>query len=152
MFGYFKKLIKKSLGLKEKHPFGQEKTHVRTNGIAKPVKINQVNKQNTRIEQIKDFQVDEPQIHPKNHASKPNLILYKFDACPYCKRVQRKITELNISDEIEMRDTRTEPIWRQDLQEQTGRTQVPCLFIDGEPMFESLDIIDYLQMQFTSTS
>ena len=26
-----------------------------------------------------------------------------------------------------------------------GKRQVPCLFIDGDPLYESLDIIDWLQ-------
>ena len=75
----------------------------------------------------------------------PYSFSINLDACPYCRRVQRKIDELRISDKIEMRDTRTEPKWRKDLKNRTGRTQVPCLFIDGTPMFESLDIIDFLQ-------
>ncbi|MBW1881075.1 MAG: glutathione S-transferase domain-containing protein [Deltaproteobacteria bacterium] len=32
--------------------------------------------------------------------------------------------------------------------ERTGRTQVPCLFVDGEPMFESLDIVDWFERSF----
>jgi glutaredoxin len=46
---------------------------------------------------------------------------------------------------VEQRDTRTHPEHRQALREKTGRTQVPCLFIDGEPMFESADIIEWLE-------
>ena len=78
----------------------------------------------------------------------PPLVLYKFDACPYCKRVQRKIDTLLINNQIEMRDTRDTPMWRKDLLSRTGRTQVPCLFIDGKAMFESLDIIAYLEDRF----
>ena len=77
-----------------------------------------------------------------------SLILYKFDACPYCRRVQKVIAQLKIGEQIEMRDTRQNSKWRTDLQAKTGRTQVPCLFIDDEPMFESMDIINYLQMNF----
>ena len=150
MLGYLKKLLKKSLGWKKKYPFGEEKTHSPSNGMESQANINQANIQKTGIEEVKSRQVKE--IPSDSLGSEPELILYKFDACPYCKRVQRKITELNISDKIKMRDTRTEPMWRKDLNDRTGRTQVPCLFIDGEPMFESLDIIDYLQMQFTSSS
>ena len=29
-----------------------------------------------------------------------------------------------------------------------GKHQVPCLFIDGDPMYESLDIIDWLAREF----
>ena len=71
------------------------------------------------------------------------LALYKYDACPYCRRVQRVLDTLDLH--VEMRDTRLNPQHRQDLLQRTGRTQVPCLFIDGEPMFESEDIVDWLE-------
>ncbi len=74
------------------------------------------------------------------------LALYKYDACPYCQRVLRRLDALNL--EIELRDTRTEPRWRQDLLLKTGRTQVPCLLIDGEPLFESADINAWLQEHY----
>ena len=34
---------------------------------------------------------------------------------------------------------------RQRLIEVGGYEQVPCLFIDGKPLYESLDIIDWLK-------
>ena len=77
------------------------------------------------------------------------LVLYKFDACPYCKRVQNIIDSLQIQDKIEMRDTRTHSKWKQDLYKRTGTTQVPCLFVDGKEMFESLDIVAYLKQRFS---
>jgi glutaredoxin len=71
------------------------------------------------------------------------LLLYKYDACPYCRRVQRRIAELGII--VPTRDTRTDPAASGELYRQTGRTQVPCLFIHGEPLFESADIIEWLE-------
>ncbi len=76
------------------------------------------------------------------------LVLYKYDACPYCRRVMRVVDDLGLADRIEYRDTRTEPKWRQDLISRTGTTQVPCLFIDGVAMFESADISDWLQSNY----
>lgn len=73
------------------------------------------------------------------------LVLYKFDSCPYCQRVMQQIAPLGLTESIEMQDTRQDPKARTLLQESTGRTQVPCLFIDGKPLFESSDIADYLQ-------
>ncbi len=73
----------------------------------------------------------------------PELLLYKYDACPYCRRVQRRIAELGIT--VPIHDTRTDPAASGELYRQTGRTQVPCLFIDGEPLFESADIIEWLE-------
>ncbi len=81
---------------------------------------------------------------PVHNPSGPHtLVLYKFDSCPYCRIVQRALDQLALN--VEMRDTRTHPDHRRALYERTGRTQVPCLFIDGEPMFESADIVDWLQ-------
>lgn len=71
------------------------------------------------------------------------LVLYKYDACGYCQRVLRVSRDLEMS--IEMRDTLLNPAHRAELAERTGRTQVPCLFIDGEPLFESADIVAWLQ-------
>ena len=74
-----------------------------------------------------------------------SLVLYKFDACPFCQRVQRQLEPLGLTQDIELRDTRQDPKARALLQEETGRTQVPCLFINGKPLFESSDISDYLK-------
>lgn len=76
------------------------------------------------------------------------LILYKYDSCPYCRRVMRVVDKLGLQGTIEYRDTRTDSKWRSDLRERTGRTQVPCLFIDGEAMFESADINDWLTSHY----
>ena len=71
------------------------------------------------------------------------LVLYKYDACPFCYRVQSGIDSLGL--DVPMRDTRAEPGARDELYEKTGRTQVPCLFIDGQPLFESADILVWLE-------
>ena len=78
------------------------------------------------------------------------LVLYKFDSCPACRRVFRAIDDLDVA--IEYRDTRTERQWRADLMKRTGRTQVPCLFIDGDPMFESRDIAAWLREHFPASA
>ncbi len=72
----------------------------------------------------------------------PKLELYKYDACPYCHRVQRHIKKLGL--DVEMHDTRRVPEAQEALYALTGRTQVPCLVIDGVPMLESRDIINWL--------
>ena len=75
------------------------------------------------------------------------LVLYKFDACPYCRRVQTHLAHLGIP--VDLRDTRMDPNARAALRQQTGRTQVPCLFIDGQPLFESEDINAWLDAYAT---
>lgn len=74
-----------------------------------------------------------------------DLILYQFPECPFCQRVLNTIDELNLNEKIELRNTRTSSEYRQELIGHTGMTQVPCLLIDGKPMLESLDIMNWLE-------
>ena len=76
-----------------------------------------------------------------------SMILYHFESCPYCAKVRNAVKELGAP--LEMRDTRENDAYREELIELTGRTQVPCLVIDGKPMHESDDIIDYLKENFS---
>lgn len=71
------------------------------------------------------------------------LVLYGRGSCPYCLRVYRELERLEV--EVELRDTGGGSAYRQELRERTGRTQVPCLFIDGQPLFESADIVAWLR-------
>lgn len=81
------------------------------------------------------------------HAPAPGgpreLVLYKYDTCPYCLRVLRALDELGL--EVTLRDTMRDAGARDALVAATGRTQVPCLFIDGQPLFESADIVAWLR-------
>lgn len=70
------------------------------------------------------------------------LVLYKFDSCPYCQIAMAAAEDLGVT--LDMRDTREDPAARQEHMARTGRGQVPCLYIDGEPLFESSDIVDWL--------
>ena len=72
-----------------------------------------------------------------------SLVLYHFEACPYCAKVRKAAAELGV--ELEMRDTRQEERYREELVALTGKTQVPCLVIDGRPMHESDDIVAWLK-------
>lgn len=47
--------------------------------------------------------------------------------------------------EIPMRDIRAEEGARDELIEIGGKGQVPCLVIDGKPMYESADIVSWLE-------
>ena len=72
------------------------------------------------------------------------LELYKKDTCPYCQRVMKYINESGRSDII-FRDILQDPEAERTLVTVGGKKQVPCLFIDGTPMYESLDIIKWLE-------
>lgn len=71
------------------------------------------------------------------------LVLYKYDGCPYCQRVLRALDELDVP--VERRDTMRDGAARQDLRAITGGSQVPCLVIDGTPLLESADIVTWLR-------
>ncbi len=74
----------------------------------------------------------------------PDLKLYYMPMCPYCKKVLRFMKEKNI-EEIELINTSTDSEAKETLKEVGGKDQVPCLFIDGEPLYESDDIVDWLK-------
>lgn len=73
-----------------------------------------------------------------------DLKLYMFETCPFCRKVIREIESSNRND-IEFRDIHKNEEYRQELISVGGKEQVPCLFIDGKPMYESDDIIQWLR-------
>ncbi|MEC7275582.1 MAG: glutaredoxin [Bdellovibrionota bacterium] len=73
----------------------------------------------------------------------PKLELFKFDACPFCLRVMGLIEELNLK--VQYQDIQMDSAALQRLTGDTGRRTVPCLYIDGTPMFESADIMMWLR-------
>lgn len=73
------------------------------------------------------------------------LELFKRDTCPYCVKVQMLIEELGVEDQIEQLDITKDPAARQRLIEVGGKQQVPCLFIDGKPLYESRDIMNWIE-------
>ena len=73
----------------------------------------------------------------------PKLDFYYFESCPYCKRVMNVIEKNQI--QVNWMDTSRSSDNAKKLRTDTGRTTVPCLYIDGKPMFESLDIIKWLE-------
>ena len=75
--------------------------------------------------------------------AKHELELYVFMNCPYCKRVFDYMDQAGI--QIPLRDVNADEDAYNTLLEVGGKIQVPCLFIDGKPMYESLDIIDWLK-------
>lgn len=55
----------------------------------------------------------------------------------------KTIEKLNIS--VNWKDIYADKANMNFLVEKTGRKTVPCLFIDGQPMHESLDIMAWLE-------
>ncbi|UWG96376.1 glutathione S-transferase N-terminal domain-containing protein [Dehalobacter sp. DCM] len=71
------------------------------------------------------------------------LQLYYFDGCIYCQKVIRFIEQKNIP--ITYKNIHKEPDAYQELMRIGGKNQVPCLFIDGKPLYESNEIINWLR-------
>ncbi|MDX8382501.1 MAG: glutathione S-transferase N-terminal domain-containing protein [Ghiorsea sp.] len=82
-----------------------------------------------------------------------SMSVYQYFACPFCIKTRRAIHRLNIP--IEYRDAQIRGgKHRNTLEQDGGQIKVPCLRIDdGENttwMYESNDIIAYLNQQFDS--
>ncbi|MFV2003794.1 MAG: glutaredoxin family protein [Gammaproteobacteria bacterium] len=82
-----------------------------------------------------------------------SLALYQFYQCPFCVKTRRSMRRLALN--IEKRDARNDPKWNQELINDGGKYQVPCLKIttdDGmvEWMYESNTINQYLNERFAT--
>jgi glutathione S-transferase len=73
------------------------------------------------------------------------LQLYHRWACPYSKRVRDFIEAEGLGDRIAFVEIGEVDGAEAKLNELTGRSQVPCLVIDGKPMLESSEIVAWLQ-------
>ena len=72
------------------------------------------------------------------------LELFMFDTCPYCRRVIDYLQSAGRNDVV-FRNIHKSAEDAARLVEVGGKKQVPCLFIDGEPLYESMDIIEWLK-------
>ena len=82
-----------------------------------------------------------------------SLSLYHYQACPFCIKVRRTIKRLALR--IETIDTRRDANQQDVLINGGGQLKVPCLRIENDNgtttwMYESNDIVDYLQDRFDS--
>ena len=75
-----------------------------------------------------------------------NLQLYQFAACPFCVKVRRDIRRKGLN--IKLVDAKQADN-RQELLNNGGKVQVPCLRIEKDSkvdwLYESNDIINYLE-------
>jgi len=70
-------------------------------------------------------------------------LIHKW-ACPYSAQVRDFIEERGLKDRIAFMEVNETEGAKDRLTQLTGKTQVPCLVIDGEPKLESRDIIQWL--------
>lgn len=71
------------------------------------------------------------------------LKFYYKPTCPFCKKVMQYMDKNNIK--VEMLDIKADPKNQKDLIEIGGIDQVPMLLIDGKPLYESNDIIQWFK-------
>jgi len=79
------------------------------------------------------------------------LALYHYDTCWFCGRVRAAIERLALK--IELRNIHADPKHYEKLLREGGSGTVPCLYIElgdgaGEWLYESKDIIEYLERRF----
>ena len=72
----------------------------------------------------------------------PVVILIDQEDCPYCRRVMRYMNEHDI--DIPVKDPLDDPTVRRELVQLGGKSQFPALLVNGEVLYESLDIIDWM--------
>lgn len=83
------------------------------------------------------------------------LALYHFGTCPFCIKVRHEMGRLSLP--ITLRDAQHNSTHRADLLQGGGKIQTPCLQISDDQdnvqwLYESDDIIQYLQQRFSSTT
>ena len=74
------------------------------------------------------------------------LTLYFSPSCPFCRKVFNFMQSRKIN--IPLKDVSLESSYRDELMNIGGKTQVPCLIINGEALYESDDIIQWLETNF----
>ena len=72
--------------------------------------------------------------------------LYVGTVCRFCKKVEDFMKENNIDIPlVNINDNREA---RMELMEKGGKRQIPCLYHDGEYLYESDDIIEFLKENY----
>lgn len=71
------------------------------------------------------------------------LVLYVKNGCPYCDKVTSFIKQQGRKD-VSLENISFDEEARTTLIKEGGKQQVPCLFIDGQPLYESDDIVKWL--------
>lgn len=69
--------------------------------------------------------------------------LFYMNYCPYCEKVREYMKENNI--ELEEVNIDEDKKGREELISKGGKLQVPMLLIGDQPLYESLDIIEWLK-------
>ena len=93
----------------------------------------------------------DPECAARDPSSVPSgkIILYEFEACPFCRRVREALTQLDLTVEVRPcpKDARTH---RAQVQTLGGKQSFPFLVDEntGVSMYESEDIVRYLYHEY----
>jgi len=75
------------------------------------------------------------------------IILHEFSSCPYCRKVRRKLDELEL--EYDRREVPRNREQRTKIKELSGQIKVPVLEdSDGTAVNDSSKIIEYLEKNY----
>ena len=72
----------------------------------------------------------------------PKLSLYYYDNCPFCRKIIKKLDELNIY--VQFCNILKDQAYKAKLINDTGKKTVPVLYIDNNPLSESSEISKWL--------
>ena len=83
------------------------------------------------------------------------ITLFQYKACPFCVKVRRAMKRQSLP--IETRDAKRCATAREELLAGGGKLKVPCLKIEDNEgkvswMYESTEIIDYLEQRFAAAA
>lgn len=83
-------------------------------------------------------------------AATAKMVLYQFEACPFCVKVRRHMRRHALN--IELRDAKNNATFEEELITQGGKRKVPCLRIENPDngvtwLYESDDIISFLNTE-----
>ena len=74
------------------------------------------------------------------------MLLHQFQSCPFCKKVRSKLEELDL--DYETREVPRDKSKRTTIKELSGQIKVPVLEDDGKVIYDSSDIVDYLEENY----
>lgn len=91
-----------------------------------------------------------PEVQQQVENQLKNMALYQFFACPFCIKTRRALHRLNLP--MEKRSAKKGSPFREELAQQGGKVQVPCLRINENDqdtwLYDSGEIIRYLEQRF----
>ena len=76
------------------------------------------------------------------------VALYYKPTCGYCLKVLAFMKQNGLT--IPLKNVNEQPAVREELIAIAGKTQVPCLVINGKPLHESDDIVQWLKQNWSS--